>query len=124
MIYGTGVDIVAEARIAEVHGRQGERLVRRLLHPAEIEAFAHSRKPDNYLAKAWAAKEAFSKALATGLRGFRLADVGVVRSDIGAPGLIYSESLQARLNELGISHGHISLSDDAGLVCAFVVLER
>jgi holo-[acyl-carrier protein] synthase len=124
VIYGTGIDIVAEARIAEVHARRGRQLVRRLLHPAEFEAFAQSRKPDNYLAKAWAAKEAFSKALATGVRGFGLADVGVVRSGSGAPRLIYSRSMQDRLTELGILHGHVSLTDDAGMVCAFVVLER
>jgi holo-[acyl-carrier protein] synthase len=123
MIYGIGVDILKDGRIDETHARYGDRLERRMLHPLEAAAFAQAKHPGNFLAKSFAAKEAFVKALGTGFRGVAHHEVGVVRDTLGKPGLVYSDRLQALLAERGIRCAHLSLSDDAGLVCAMVVLE-
>lgn len=123
MIYGIGTDLMRVSRIAKVHARHPTRFAQRLLHPQEFVQFQKSRRPDNFLTKSWAVKEAFGKALGTGVRGYDNPDVGVVRGELGRPVLVYSSSMRARLESLGISGGHVSLSDEDGMVSAFVVLE-
>ena len=124
MIYGIGTDLIRVERIAVVLARHPHRFAERLLHPAELLQYVQSKRATNFLAKSWAAKEAFGKALGTGVRGYANPDVGIVRNEIGRPQLVYSESMQARLDGLGITAGHISLSDEDGMVLAYVVLER
>jgi holo-[acyl-carrier protein] synthase len=67
MIAGIGTDIVAVARLASLYERHGERALARLLSPAECAEFADERDPARFLAKRFAAKEAFGKALGSGL---------------------------------------------------------
>ncbi|MGQ0501799.1 MAG: holo-ACP synthase [Panacagrimonas sp.] len=123
MIYGIGTDLIREARMAEILRRHPRRFAQRLLHPEELAQFEKSRRRANFLAKAWAAKEAFGKALGTGVRGYANPDVGVARGELGRPRLVYSDAMRARLEGLGIGGGHVSFSDENGLVIAFVVLE-
>ena len=68
MIYGIGLDVLRVARIAKVHKRHGERFVDRLLHPLERKEYEAAKHPVQYLAKSFAVKEAFVKALGTGLQ--------------------------------------------------------
>jgi holo-[acyl-carrier protein] synthase len=124
MIYGIGTDILRVSRVAKVHARHGERFVERLLHLREQALFLKQKKPDLYLAKAFAIKEAFVKALGTGFIGVAHDEVGSVRGRRGQPQLIFSEKLQKRMNKLGITGAHLSLSDDGDWVCAMVVLEQ
>lgn len=124
MIYGIGTDLIRVARIADVLTRHPTRFAEKLLHPEELRQYGESRRAANFLAKSWAVKEAFGKALGTGVRGYANPEVGIVRNEIGRPLLVYSESMQARLDALGIVAGHVSLSDEDGMVLAYVVLER
>lgn len=124
MIYGIGVDILRQERIQKIWDRRGEKFADKILGDAERAEFALSKNPVRYLSMAFAAKEAFAKALGTGFRdelGF--SDAGVVRESNGRPVLIYSPVLQALLNSQGICKGHVSLSDEGGMICAMVVLE-
>jgi holo-[acyl-carrier protein] synthase len=69
------------------------------------------------------AKEATVKAMGTGFRhGIWIRDVGVVNNDWGRPEIIWSARGQGVCDKLGISGGHVSLSDDAGLILAFAVV--
>lgn len=124
MIFGVGTDLIRVARIQAVLDAHPKRFARRLLHPDELVSFGQSKRPANFLAKAWAAKEAFGKALGTGVRGYANPDVGVVRGEFGRPQLVFSDLMAARLTQRGIGAAHVSLSDDDGRVLAFVVLER
>ena len=124
MIYGIGTDLIRVERIAAVLARHPHRVAEKLLHPAEFEQYTQSKRGTNFLAKSWAAKEAFGKALGTGVRGYANPEVGVVRGELGRPYLVYSAAMQARLEERGIVAGHVSLTDEEGLVMAYVVLER
>ena len=124
MIYGIGTDLIRVERIAAVLARHPTRFAERLLHPAELLQYGQSRRAPNFLAKSWAAKEAFGKALGTGVRGYANPDVGIVRNEIGRPQLVYSDAMRSRLDGLGIIAGHVSLSDEDGMVLAYVVLER
>lgn len=124
MIHGIGVDLIRVERIRAVLARHPQRFARKLLHPLELDALAHAGDPANFLAKAWAAKEAFGKALGTGVRGYDNPEVGVQRGELGRPLLVYSPAMRERLEHMRIAQGHVSLSDEDGMVTAFVVLER
>lgn len=124
MIYGIGVDLLRVERMAETHARYGERLERRMLHPAEREALRSARNPANFLAKCFAAKEAFVKAMGTGFNGIAMQEVGLVRNALGRPSYIFAERLQAQMEAEAIVASHVSLTDDDGFVCAMAVLER
>lgn len=123
MICGIGTDVLRVDRIARVYARHSTRFASKLLMPEEQAAFAAAARPENFLAKAFAAKEAFSKAWGTGFAGLTHHDVGVTRDAAGKPQLIFSAVQQQRLAARGVVAAHLSLSDDDGRVLAFVVLE-
>lgn len=125
MIFGVGTDLVELLRIQQTYERFGERFVERLLMPEERERFAESRQPVRFLAMRFAGKEAAVKAMGTGFRhGMWIRDVGVLNNDWGRPYLIFSERGRAVCERLGIGEGHVSLTDDGGLVMAFAVVMR
>lgn len=68
MIYGIGTDIVKLQRFEQMYHRHGERLVRHVLLPIELELFKDHKRPARFLAMHWAAKEAVVKAMGTGLQ--------------------------------------------------------
>ncbi|MCK9192920.1 MAG: holo-ACP synthase [Nevskia sp.] len=123
MIYGVGADLLRIERGEQLWQRHGERAAAKLLHLAERPGLAASRNPGHYLARAFSAKEAFVKALGTGFRGVSYHDVGAVRAPEQRPQLVFSEAMQARLQQLGITGAHLSFSDEGGMILAFVVLE-
>ena len=125
MIYGVGTDVVQIDRVAGSLERFGERFVSRLLMPAELQQFTLSKRQVRFLAMRFAAKEAIVKAMGTGFaHGVWIRDTGVVQNAWGKPEIVYSERGRALCQKLGIGGGHISLTDDAGLVMAFAVLEK
>ena len=124
MILGVGTDVVEIARVAAALDRWGERFVERILTPEERLRYAHTRRKASHLAKRFAAKEAFSKAIGTGIRApFRWHAVAVGRDGRGKPGLVPSADMARHLAALGVTASHLSLTDDAGVAMAFVVLE-
>ena len=104
--------------------RHGERLPEKILCAEERIEFATAKNPVRFLTMAFAAKEACVKALGTGFHGVGYRDVGSVHEPSGKPVLTFSPQLQQRLAALGIVCGHVSLTDEGGLVCAMVVLEK
>jgi holo-[acyl-carrier protein] synthase len=125
MIFGIGTDVVQLARVEEIYAKHGEHFVRRLLMPQEEAAFRSYKRPVRFLAMRFAAKEAIVKALGTGFaHGVWIRDVGVAPDAWGRPGIIWSERGRARRDELGAGEGHVSLTDEAGLVVAVAVLMR
>ena len=128
MIIGIGSDLTDIRRIQASIDRFGERFTRRCF--TEVERTRSERKPDaaaSY-AKRFAAKEACSKALGTGLkRGVYLADMGVVNARSGQPTMALTGGAALRLAAL-IPPGmdgfiHVSLTDDHPYAQAFVVIE-
>lgn len=124
MIYGIGTDLVEMGRIARLVEKYGERFAQRILTPEEWPEYAASLHPVAFLAKRFAAKEAFSKALGTGLRPpVSLAHIRVIRDRLGKPGLAFTPALAEFVRGKGVVRHHLSLSDEAALAWAFVVLE-
>ena len=127
MIFGIGTDLVRLERIAGVYGRFGRHFVERLLMPAELAAFerlaVNERRAVRFLAQRFAAKEAIVKALGTGFaHGVWIRDCGIVQNAWGRPEVAWSERGRRLCAGLGAGAGHVSLSDEAGLVVAVAVL--
>ena len=124
MIYGVGTDIIEIPRIARSLERFGERFARRILCEPELLRFARHKQPAAYLAKRFAAKEAFTKALGTGIHApANWHGVWVSNLRSGKPVLEFSPELAALLERRGVRHSHVSLTDERELACATVILE-
>jgi holo-[acyl-carrier protein] synthase len=124
MIYGIGTDIVEVSRIQGSLDRYGVAFANRVLTVEEWLAFEQSNIKARFLAKRFAAKEAFAKALGTGLRTpATFQNISVAHDDLGKPVLDFKPKLQALLDQRGICNQHLSISDEKELAVAFVVLE-
>ena len=125
MIFGIGTDVVQVSRVERIYARYGERFPRRILMPQELEYFSRTNNPVRFLAMRFAAKEAIAKALGTGFaHGIWVRDVGFVPDRRGKPEVLFSSRGDAVRRRLGAGDGYVSLTDEAGLVVAFAVLER
>ncbi len=125
MIFGIGTDIVQLSRMESTYERFGDAFARRVLLDAEHALFVRAKRPVRFLAMRFAAKEAVVKAMGTGFaNGMWVRDVGTVPNALGQPQIIYSARGQAMCDKLGIGDGHLTLTDEAGLVLAVAVLLR
>ena len=124
MIIGIGTDLCEIGRIEQALARHGERFARRVLVELEFERYLKHRKPAAYVAKRFAAKEALSKALGTGIRApMSWQNVGVLNRKSGEPYFDLSEALGALVASRGIRTVHLTITDERAMACAFVVLE-
>ena len=124
MILGTGTDLIDVRRIERALARFGHRFAQRVLVEHEYQRFCNHAKPAHYLAKRFAAKEAFSKAMGTGIHfPVNWHNVSVANERSGKPYLKFSAPLTALLAQRGIRRTHLSLSDEAEMASAFVILE-
>ena len=99
-MYSVGVDLVEISRI--IKGCKNQRFVDRVYSPAEQKLFCGERMRYESLAGNWAAKEAFSKSLGTGVRGFKLTDVEILRDELGAPYLRLSGKAKEIAEQRGL----------------------
>ena len=77
-----------------------------------------------FIANRYAAKEAFSKAMGTGFRyPVTLQCISVMQNRAGKPGLAFHPDLEKLVKDRGIVGHHVTMSDEASLACACVVLE-
>jgi holo-[acyl-carrier protein] synthase len=124
VIYGIGTDICAVARMESLVARYGGRPGRRILTDAEQTDLARAHSPARFLAKRFAAKEAFSKALGTGFRSpVTLRSVGVGHDAQGKPVLEFAPAL-ADLMATRRLRAHVSITDERDFAVAFVVVEQ
>ena len=122
MIYGIGTDLLRIDRVERLWGKYGEHFADKILMPEERAQFEQARRKGNFLAKCFAAKEAFVKALRAPA-GMSWQDIEVVLDEHGAPHLSLSGAAEARVADLGITRVHVSLSHDTSVATAFVVAE-
>ena len=114
MILGVGVDVCSVERVNQACTRPG--FVDRVFTIAE------QRGNDQSRAGRFAAKEALAKALGAPA-GLRWEDCEVLTDETGRPSLVVSGTVAERIEELGISRMHVSISHDAGVAVAMVVCE-
>jgi len=122
LICGIGVDIVEVHRVARVAERHGDRFLRRIYTPLEMERVHGNRH--QYLAARFAAKEAAFKALGTGWGGgVRWVEVEIDNLSSGQPVLFLHGTARARAEQLGADRLHITISHTEEYAMAQVVLE-
>ena len=124
MIYGIGTDIVEVGRIESSIEKFGDDFAKRILAESEMPSYLATSIKSRFIAKRFAAKEAFSKALGTGLRvPVTFQNIAVSHDALGKPILVLAKELQDFLTVKNISRMHITISDEKNLAAAFVVLE-
>jgi len=121
MTKGIGVDITEIPRIAALI--DSTRFLERYFSAKERSMFAAKKHPASSVAANFAAKEAFSKALGTGVRGFNLCDVEVLRGELGMPYIVLHNGAKAIADSMGITRISVSLSHTDDSAIAFVVAE-
>ena len=123
-IRGIGVDVVKVDRLSQSIERFGARMEARLFTPDELEYCRRHKEPMPHLAARFAAKEAFFKAIGTGLSG----GVGWKQAEVLQPGgrqpklLLHGAALE-HFRALGCTASHLTLAHDGGLAIACVVIE-
>lgn len=123
MIIGIGIDITEIDRIAKLLERQGDALWNRILAPVERREIASDKRRVEYLAGRFAAKEAASKALGTGLGKVSLHDLQVTNNENGAPILTLHGNAAEVAASLGITRVHLSISHSEHYAVAQVIAE-
>ncbi|HTX72591.1 MAG TPA: holo-ACP synthase [Rectinemataceae bacterium] len=122
MILGIGVDVVHVRRIH--HWLETPGLVDRFFHPDEITAsLGRGHAAALSLAARFAAKEAFGKAVGTGLAGVKLRDIQVINNHNGRPDMILHGTALDRFNDVGGGRVHVSLTHESDNAIAMVVIE-
>ena len=124
MIYGIGVDLVKMPRIQAAIETWGERFQEKIFTEAE-QAFCLSKtRPTRYWAMRFAAKEAFSKAIGLGMRqGIRWKDIEVTHNAFGKPELLLHGRAREICIQAGIKNSFLTLTDEAEMAVAVVILE-
>lgn len=129
MIRGIGCDVVEVARVKEVIHRHGEKFAERILTENEWPLYEKRKTLGDdhamaFIASRWAAKEAVSKALGTGISGdVTFQSMEVMHNADGAPLMLFKDPLKERLMQEGI-FVHVSITDEKNVVAAFAVAEQ
>lgn len=123
MIVGLGMDVCSIERMRRALERHGDRFFNRICSPSERKDLAERADSATALAGQFAVKEAFSKAL-DGARGVGWHEVQVRRAPSGRPFLELSGEALARAHKFGATAWHVTISHDAGVAAAVVILEK
>jgi holo-[acyl-carrier protein] synthase len=124
VIFGIGTDIVSIVRIQQTLDRHGAQFAQRILTDAELVELNEIKDVAPWLAKRWAAKEAFGKAAGVGLRApLAMNAIGIVNDAQGKPTFEVAPGVKLWLDERGITRTHVSISDEHEHAMAFVVFE-
>ena len=116
--FTVGIDIVEVGRIRKSCARDS--FVRRVYAAEELEYFSAKRDPAESMAGCWAAKEAFGKSLGTGVRGFELTEVAVVRDELGCPHFMLTGRAKAIAEKRGLDFS-LSISHTKEYATATVI---
>lgn len=120
MIFGIGCDIIEIQRIAAMD----KRFMEKHFTESERELFSKKKNTPQTVAANFAAKEAFSKALGTGVRFFSLNDIEILRDELGKPYINAYGNAKEILKKSGICNVLVSLSHSKELAIAYVILEK
>jgi len=124
-IIGIGSDIVKISRIEKLAERYGTRFLKRIFTAEEISYASTKARPALHFAARFAAKEAFVKALGSGLRqGLNWPEIEVVNDHLGKPQFKFHDNAQEIISRLDHPTAWLTLTHEQEFALAFVVLER
>lgn len=123
-IVGLGTDIAEIERVEKALARSGMAFAERILTTQELEVFHSLKQQGRYLAKRFAAKEAASKALGTGIAmGVSFQDFTISNDELGKPVLTLANKAREIATGKGVAHIHLSISDERHYAMATVIYE-
>ncbi|VFP86337.1 holo-ACP synthase [Candidatus Erwinia haradaeae] len=123
-ICGIGIDIVEIIRIHTVIAKVGDRFAERILSDTEFGQYKKNIKPELFLAKRFAVKEATVKAFGIGMRGgLAFNQVETFHDNLGRPYLCLLKHAKVIAQTLCLTRIHVTLSDEKKYACAMVILE-
>ncbi|MFL2710549.1 MAG: holo-ACP synthase [Gammaproteobacteria bacterium] len=125
MIFGIGTDLIKITRIKNINSL--EKFALKILSKNELDLFdsLSNDKKITFISKQFAGKEAFSKALGTGISaGIRFKEIEILRDEKGKPIFTAINSLKSFMLNLGITRTHISITDEREYAMAFAILEK
>lgn len=125
MIFGIGTDLIKIKRIKNINSL--EKFALKILSENELDLFnsLSNDKKVSFISKQFAGKEAFSKALGTGISaGIRFKEIEILRDEKGKPIFTAINSLKSFMLNLGITRTHISITDEREYAMAFAILEK
>ena len=123
MIFGIGTDLIKITRIKNINSL--EKFALKILSENELDLFnsLSNDKKVSFISKQFAGKEAFSKALGTGISaGIRFKEIEILRDEKGKPIFTAINSLKSFMLNLGITRTHISITDEREYAMAFAIL--
>lgn len=123
MIIGVGVDIVEVARIEKSVKRWGARFAKKIFGDEELQVFSDRLDQPSFIARQFAAKEAISKSLGTGMKGITFTDIEVLRNSAGAPFVSFSANGETVVQSKGVGTVHVSISDENQYAISYAVAE-
>src|SRR5262245_50387346 len=124
MILGIGTDVIEVVRIKEAIEKYGDRILRRLFTPAEIEYCSARKNAALHFAGRFASKEAAFKAMGRGWGGeISLKDVEVTNLESGAPQISFSGKALEVVTEKKMTRAHVSISHIETIATSVVILE-
>ena len=124
-IFGVGTDIVKFERLERSLERHGDKFAERILSPNELEQYQDKNNKVAFLAKRFAAKEAISKALGTGMRkGIDFKHLEVSNDELGKPQVSLYFQAKDWASEQNIEQVHLSISDEKDVAVAFAIAEK
>jgi holo-[acyl-carrier protein] synthase len=124
MIIGMGIDIADQTRFQRSLDRQGERIIQRIFTENEIVICQRYRKNVEHFAGKFAVKEAFMKAIGKETAKIEFKEIEVLNQENGAPYILTHGKAKEAVEKLGITKIHISISHDANIAAAVVILEN
>ncbi|OIQ24325.1 holo-ACP synthase [uncultured Vibrio sp.] len=123
-VVGLGTDIAEIERIEKALSRSGDAFAQRILTQQEMDTFSGLKQKGRFLAKRFAAKEAASKALGTGIaQGVSFQDFDISNDKFGKPVLVLSGKANEIALQMKVSTNHLTISDERHYAVATVLLE-
>ncbi len=120
---GLGIDLCEIARIEKAIEKNAAFLTRYFTEAEREYIAARGRAGSQSAAAMFAAKEAFLKAVGTGLSAIPLSDIGIEHDELGAPRYVLSGKADEKMKTLGAARAHLSVTHEAGMACAVAAVE-
>ncbi len=123
-LYGIGIDIVQIDRMEKMIEKHGDIFAKKIFHENELNIYQGLKQKARFLAKRFAAKEAFSKAFGTGIvDGITLPNIEISNDEQGKPTIILHEKTKEKFNAVSACSIFLSISDEKMYAVAQVIIE-
>lgn len=125
MIYGIGIDLVENERIGKIISKWGEKFLSRIFCEGEIAYCSCYKQASIHYGARFAVKEAFLKAIGTGMgKEIKMQDIEVMNDKSGKPEIKLTGEAQTYVRKVGIEKVHVSITHTKDYASAIVVLEK